>query len=103
MDQIAQLQEDIHKLKKVVDGIFEKIESDKCSAADVYADKDKAIEMINRLCTKMGESDMLDLTTSPAKDIGADVVQELKEKIVKLQSERMSLHRRTEACVKGLF
>ncbi|ETV83588.1 hypothetical protein H257_04286 [Aphanomyces astaci] len=67
------------------------------------ADKDKLVELINRLCTKMGDANMLELTISPAKDIGQDQIQELKERIAKLQSERQNLQRRTAACVKGIF
>ncbi|KAF0684878.1 Aste57867_23122 [Aphanomyces stellatus] len=102
-DQITHMQEDIHKLQKMVHVIFDKIESEKCEASDVYADKDKLVEMINRLCTKMGDANMLELTISPAKDIGQDQIQELKERISKLQLERQNLQRRTAACVKGIF
>ncbi|KAJ0392824.1 hypothetical protein P43SY_009964 [Pythium insidiosum] len=72
MEQIMQMMDDIHKLKKMMDSVFEKIESHSdekgYDAVDAYADKDRILEMLNRLSQRMADADMSNLTATPTND-----------------------------------
>ncbi|KAF1336183.1 hypothetical protein FI667_g789, partial [Globisporangium splendens] len=84
MEQIMQMQDDIHKLKKMMDSVFEKIESHSAGkaydATDAYADKDRIVEMLNRLSSR-----------------------ELKQTINNTEAERQSIYRRAGASLKGVL
>ncbi|GAB9472021.1 dihydrolipoamide acetyltransferase [Globisporangium polare] len=107
MEQIMQMQDDIHKLKKMMDSVFEKIESHSpdsaYDAADAYADKDRIVEMLNRLSSRMADADMSNLTATPTKDATPEDIAELKQTINNTEAERQSIYRRAGASLKGVL
>ncbi|KAI9913131.1 hypothetical protein PsorP6_006370 [Peronosclerospora sorghi] len=72
MEQIMHMQDDIHKLKKLMDSVFEKIMCSRVTDGHVAADKDRIVEMLNRLSARMADADMSNLTATPTKDATAE-------------------------------
>ncbi|CAH0517662.1 unnamed protein product [Peronospora belbahrii] len=107
MEQIMQMQDDIHKLKKLMDSVFEKIENQSeerpYDTADAYTDKDRIVEMLNRLSSRMADADMSNLTATPTKDATAEDITELKHKINRIEAERQTINRRAGASLKGVL
>ncbi|DAZ94855.1 TPA: hypothetical protein N0F65_008157 [Lagenidium giganteum] len=107
MEQIMQMQDDIHKLKKMMDMVFEKIETHSADrpydAVDAYADKDRIVEMLNRLSARMAEADMSSLTATPTKDATPEEITQLKQSINEKEAERQSIYRRAGASLKGVL
>ncbi|KAL7679457.1 hypothetical protein Plhal304r1_c078g0164541 [Plasmopara halstedii] len=107
MEQIMQMQDDIHKLKKLMDSVFEKIENKTeihpYGTADAYTDKDRIVELLNRLSSRMADADMSNLTAMPTKDATAEDIAELKQKINHIEDERKNINRRAGASLKGIL
>ncbi|POM80486.1 Hypothetical protein PHPALM_1672 [Phytophthora palmivora] len=107
MEQIMQMQDDIHKLKKLMDSVFEKIENQSeqrpYDTADAYADKDRIVEMLNRLSSRMADADMSNLTAAPTKDATTEDIAELKQSINSIEAERQNINRRAGASLKGVL
>ncbi|TMW64649.1 hypothetical protein Poli38472_011529 [Pythium oligandrum] len=107
MEQIMQMMDDIHKLKKMMDAVFEKMESHSdekpYDAAEAYADKDRIVEMLNRLSSRMAEADMSNLTSVPANDATPEEIAALKLAINQIEAERQNIYRRAGASLKGVL
>uniref|UniRef100_H3GZK1 Uncharacterized protein n=1 Tax=Phytophthora ramorum TaxID=164328 RepID=H3GZK1_PHYRM len=137
MEQIMQMQDDIHKLKKLMDSVFDKIlgsfaaryalceaekwrfnwcinvlslddsenqsEQHSYDTADAYADKDRIVEMLNRLSSRMADADMSNLTATPTKDATPEDITELKQNINRIEAERQNINRRAGASLKGVL
>ncbi|TDH70056.1 hypothetical protein CCR75_000852 [Bremia lactucae] len=107
MEQILQMQDDIHKLRKLMDVVFEKIENQSeqqpYDTTDAYADKDRIVEMLNRLSSRMVDADMSNLTAIPTKDATVEDIAELKQKIHRIEVERQTINRRAGASLKGML
>ncbi|GLD96921.1 hypothetical protein PINS_up005604 [Pythium insidiosum] len=107
MEQIMQMMDDIHKLKKMMDAVFEKIESHSdekgYDAVDAYADKDRILEMLNRLSQRMADADMSNLTATPTNDATPEDIAELKKTIEQIENERQNIYRRAGASLKGVL
>ncbi|ETI42946.1 hypothetical protein F441_11978 [Phytophthora nicotianae CJ01A1] len=107
MEQIMQMQDDIHKLKKLMDSVFDKIENQSeqrpYDTADAYADKDRIVEMLNRLSSRMADADMSNLTATPTKDATPEDIAELKQSINRIEAERQNINRRAGASLKGVL
>ncbi|RLN56651.1 hypothetical protein BBP00_00007889 [Phytophthora kernoviae] len=107
MEQIMQMQDDIHKLKKLMDSVFDKIENQTTESsyntADAYADKDRIVEMLNRLSARMADADMSNLTATPTKDATPEDIAELKQGINRIEAERLNINRRAGASLKGVL
>ncbi|CAI5728889.1 hypothetical protein KXD40_008492 [Peronospora effusa] len=107
MEQIMQMQDDIHKLKKLMDSVFEKIENQSdqrpYDTTDAYSDKDRIVEMLNRLSSRMADVDMSNLTATPTKDATTEDITELKQKINRIEAERQNINRRAGASLKGVL
>ncbi|CCI45861.1 unnamed protein product [Albugo candida] len=106
MEQIVQMQDDIHKVKKLMDNAFEKLGKQSSDVlydpADAYADKDRIIELLNRLTSRMGDADVSNLTANPKTDATMEEILALKENSNRVEIERQSINRRVGACVKGI-
>ncbi|ETI42947.1 hypothetical protein, variant [Phytophthora nicotianae CJ01A1] len=104
MEQIMQMQDDIHKLKKLMDSVFDKIENQSeqrpYDTADAYADKDRIVEMLNRLSSRMADADMSNLTATPTKDA---TPEDIAQSINRIEAERQNINRRAGASLKGVL
>nr|CCA23576.1 conserved hypothetical protein [Albugo laibachii Nc14] len=107
MEQIVQMQDDIHKVKKLMDTAFEKLGKQSSDAlydpAEAYADKDRIIELLNRLTSRMGEAEVSNLTATPKTDATMEEIMALKKSSHRVEMERQSINRRAGACVKGIL
>jgi hypothetical protein len=99
-----------------------------CALPYGAADKDRIVEMLNRLSSRMADADMSNLTATPTKDatpediavrggqrgeeatyalthalLAALVLQELKQSINRIEAERQNINRRAGASLKGVL
>jgi hypothetical protein len=67
------------------------------------ADKDRIVEMLNRLSSRMADADMSNLTAEPINNATPEEITELKQTITRIEADRQSIYRRAGASLKGVL